>query len=178
MTVTELERKAWWLIALAKITTNKSRRKELMQEAFKLATRANVLRQLEFDNEELNGRSTIGDQGYGMRLSNRDGRTLWVYLDAESRADALWAANALGGACSDYFEDFDLWDATNHLLSAETKLSPFFFSDSAEEVATASQQSLLNVEETLMRSEVAVAQSRRLLEATAALRDRLAHCEN
>ena len=177
MTVTELERKAWWLIALAKITSNKSRRKELMQEAFDLATRASTLRQLEFYNEELNGRSSIGDQGYGMRLSNSDGRTLWVYLHAESRADALWAANALGGACSDYFEDFDLWDATNHLLSAETKLSPFF-SDSAEEVAAASQQSLLDTEETLMRSEVAVAHSRKLLEATAALRNRLARHGN
>ena len=80
MTVTELERKAWWLIALAKIATNKTRRKELMQEAFDLATRASTLRQLEFYNEELNGRSSIGDQGYGMRLSNSDGRTLWVYL--------------------------------------------------------------------------------------------------
>ena len=112
-----------------------------------------------------------------MRLSNSDGRTLWVYLHAESRADAMWAANALRGACSDYFEDFDLWDAPNHLLSADTKLS-FFFSDSAEEVATASQQSLLDTEETLMRSEVAVAHSRTLLEATAALRNRLAHHEN
>ena len=178
MTVTELERKAWWLIALAKITTNRTRRKELMQEAFDLATRASTLRQLEFYNEELNGRSSIGDQGYGMRLSNRDGRTLWVYLDAESRADAMWAANALGGACSDYFEDFDLWDATNHLLSAETKLSPFFFSDSAEEVATASQQSLLDTEEAILHSNVSVAHSRRLLEATAVLRNRLARHEN
>jgi hypothetical protein len=178
MTVTELERKAWWLIAMTKINTNKTRRKELMQEAFDLATRASTLRQVEYYNEELNGRSSIGDQGYGMRLSNRDGRTLWVYLDAESRADAMWAANALGGACSDYFEDLDLWDATNHLLRAETKLSPFFFSDSAEEVATASQQSLLDTEEAILHSNVSVAHSRRLLEATAVLRNRLARHEN
>jgi len=112
-----------------------------------------------------------------MRLSNSDGRTLWVYLHAESRADAMWAANALRGACSDYFEDFDLWDAPNHLLSADTKLS-FFFSDSAEEVAAASQQSLLDVEETLLHSQVAVAHSRKLLEATAALQNRLARHEN
>ena len=74
MTVTELERKAWWLIALAKITTNKTRRKELMQEAFNLATRASALRQLEFGDEELNGGSSIGEQGYRMRLSNGDGQ--------------------------------------------------------------------------------------------------------
>jgi hypothetical protein len=112
-----------------------------------------------------------------MRLSDSDGITLWVYLQAESRADAMWTAYALGSACSDYFEDFDLWDGTNHLLSAETKLSSFF-SDSAEEVAAASQQSLLETEETLLHSEVAVARSRKLLEATAALRDRLTRREN
>ena len=111
-----------------------------------------------------------------MRLSNWDGVTLWVYLQAESRADAMWAAYALGHACSDCFDDFDLWDSTNHLLSTDTKFSSFF-SDSAEEVAAASQQCLLDVEETLLHSKVAVARSRRLLDATAALRDRLARHE-
>jgi len=177
MTVKELESKAWQLIGMAKVATNKTRRKVLMQEAYNLLARASALRQLDLDSEELNGHSAIGGQGYRMRLSNWEDATLWVYLHAESRADAMWAANALAGACSDYFEEFDLWDGTNHLLSADTKLS-FFFSDSGEEVAAASQQSLLDTEETLMRSEVAVAHSRRLLEATAALRNRLAHHEN
>jgi hypothetical protein len=177
MTATELESKAWRLIAMAKVATNKSRRKLLMQEAYNLHARASALRQLDLDCEELNGGSSTGEQGYRMRLSNWDGATLWVYLRAESRADAMWAANALGGACSDCFEDFDLWDGTSHLLSADTKLS-FFFSDSAEEVATASQQSLLDTEEAILHSNVSVAHSRRLLEATAALRDRMARHEN
>jgi len=172
MTATELESKAWRLIAMAKVATNKTRRKVLMQEAYNLLARASALRQLDLDSEQLSRGSSTGEQGYRMRLSNWDGTTLRVYLQAESRADAMWAAHALAGACSDYFEDFDLWDGTNHLLSADTKLS-FFFSYSAEEVAAASQQSLLDTEETLMRSEVAVAHSRKLLEATAALRDRL-----
>jgi len=112
-----------------------------------------------------------------MRLSNWDGATLWVYLKAESRADAMWVAHALAGACSGYFEDFDLWDGMNHLLNADTKLSNFF-SNSAVEVSTASQQSLLDTEEAILHSKVSVARSRRLLEATAALRNRLAHHEN
>jgi hypothetical protein len=177
MTVKELESKAWQLIGMAKVATNKTRRKVLMQEAYNLLARASALRQLDLDSEQLNGHSAIGEQGYRMRLSNWEGATVWVYLHAESRADVMWAANALAGACSDYFEEFDLWDGTNHLLSADTKLS-LFFSDSGEEVAAASQQSLLDTEETLMRSEVAVAHSRTLLEATAALRNRLAHHEN
>ena len=112
-----------------------------------------------------------------MRLYISDGRTLWVYLKAESRADAMCAAHVLWQACSDRFENFDLWDGTTHLLGADTKLSSFL-SDRAEEVTGASQQSLLDTEETLLHSEVAVARSRKLLEATAALRDRLTRHEN
>jgi hypothetical protein len=148
-----------------------------MQEAFDLLTRVSALRQIDVDTEEPNGDSSIGEESYRMRLSNWDGATLWVYLQAESRADAMWVANALAGACSGYFEDFDLWDGTNHLLNADTTLSSFFF-DSAVEVSRASQQSLLDTEETLLHSKVAVARSRRLLEATAALRDQLARHEN
>jgi hypothetical protein len=173
----ELERKAWRLITLAKTAVNKTRRKVLMQEAFDLLTRASWLRQVDLDNEEVNGGFSIGEQAYRMRLSSEDGTTLWVYLRTDSRADAMWAAYALGHACSDYFEDFDLWDGTNHLLSADTKFSSFF-SDSAEEVAAVSQQSLLDTEETLLHSKVAVARSRRLLEATEALRDRLGRHQN
>jgi len=154
----ELESKAWRLIGMAKIASDKSRRKMLMREAFDLVTRASVLRQLDLDSEGVNGGSSTGERGYRMRLSNGDGATLWVYLRAESRADAIWAANALGSACSDYFEDFDLWDGTNHLLSADAKFTSFF-SDSAEEVGTASQHSLLDTEEALLRSKVAVARS-------------------
>jgi len=178
MTAKELESKAWRLIGSAKIAGDKARRKVLMQEAFDLLTRASALRQLDLDSEEeLNGGTSIEERGYRMRLSNWDGATLWVYLKAESRADAMWVAHALAGACSGYFEDFDLWDGMNHLLNADTKLSNFF-SNSAVEVSTASQQSLLDTEEALLHSKVAVARSHRLLEATVALQNRLARHEN
>src|SRR5215472_16358397 len=154
MTAKELESKAWGLIGMAKIASDKTRRKVLMQEAFDLITRASALRQLDPDSEELNGGSSVEENGYRMRLANWDGATLWVYLQVESRADAMWAANALGVACSDCFEEYDLWDGTTLLLSAETKLSSFFFSDSAEEDAITSQYSLLDTMEVLVRSEV------------------------
>lgn len=169
----ELE-KAWRLIGMAKVAVNKTRRKLLMQEAFDLLTRASALRQLEPDSEAMNGRE-IGEQAYRMRLSNGDGATLWVFLQAESRADAIWTAKALAEACSDLFEDYDLWDGASHLRDPGQSL---FFCDSAEEVAAASQHSLLDVEETLLHSHAALAQSRRLLEATATLRDRLVRGKN
>jgi hypothetical protein len=177
MTAKELESKASRVIGMAKIAVNKTRRKVLIGEAFDLLARASALRKSESDHEEINGGFSTGEQGYGMRLSNWDGATFWVYLKAESRADAMWAAHVLWRACSDHFDDFDLWDGTTHLLGADTKLSSFL-SDSVEEVAAASQQSLLETEDTLLHSEVAVARSRKLLEATAALRDRLAHHGN
>ena len=173
ITAKELERKAWRLIYKARAASDRNRRRLLMQEAFDLVKRVGTLRQLETGERDI----APFAEGYQLRLSNGEGGTLWIDLDVESRVEAAWAASALATACAEEFEDFDLWDGTSHLLSADTKLS-FFFSDSAEEVAAASQQSLLDVEETLLHSQVAVAHSRKLLEATAALRDRLAHHEN
>jgi len=177
MTRKELESKAWQLIAMAKTASDKARRQVLMLEAFGLLRRASALRQLDSDGgEELNGGTSVKEQGYRMRLSNWDGATLWVHLRAESRADAAWVAHALPGACSGYFEDYDLWDGTNHLLNADTTPSVFFF-NSAVEVSTANQRSLLDTEEALLHSKNAVAHSRRLLDATTALRGRLARRE-
>ena len=171
----EMEKKAWRLIGMAKVSVNKTRRKLLMQEAFDLLGQASALRQLDPNGEELNGGVDIWEQGYRLRLSNGDGVSLWVFLQAESRADAAWTAKALAEAWSEHFDDYDLWDGVSHLRDPGPSL---FFCDSAEEVAATSQQSLLEVEETILHSHAALAHSRRLLEATAALRDRLARHEN
>jgi hypothetical protein len=50
MTRKELENRAWRLIGMAKIASDRSRRKMLMQEAFDLATRASALRELDLDS--------------------------------------------------------------------------------------------------------------------------------
>ena len=175
MTAKELESKAWQLITMAKIAGDKAQRKVLLQEAYDLLARATATRQSDSNSEEELNRSS-STEGYRMRLSNWDGATLWVYLRAESRADAMWVAHALAGACAGYFEDYDLWDGENHLLNADTTLSAFF--NGSGEISTASQQSLLDTEDALLHSKVTVARSRRLLEATAALRNRLARHEN
>src|SRR5690348_9097859 len=120
MKTAELESKAWGLIDLAKSAISKARRKLLMQEAFDLLVRASTLRQLDVDDEALTGIALLEEQGYRMRLCEQDGAALWVYLQAENRADALWAAGALAEACADCFEEFDLWDGPRHLLRSET----------------------------------------------------------
>jgi hypothetical protein len=103
---------------------------------------------------------------------NGDGTTLWIYLAVESRADAVWAARALAKACSDHYEDFDLWDGSSHIAGSETKRLAHLV-DTAEEVTIASQQSVLDAEDALLRSELVIARSRKLLEATEELRYRL-----
>jgi hypothetical protein len=169
MTAAELESKAWRLIAAAKTALTKARRRLLMQEAFDLITRACALRQL--DGEAANG-VVLSGVDYRLRLSNRDGNTLWILLDVESRADAIWAAHMLAEACADEYEDYDLWDGPVHVAGNEIKgLS--YLADTAEEVAVASQHAVLDAEDVLMRSERAIARSQRLLAATELLRSRL-----
>lgn len=172
MKTAEIESKAWQLIDLARTAISKARRRLLMQEAFDLLTRAGALRQLDIEDEASIG-APLPEEGYRMRLCERDGLAFSIHLQAGNRADAIWAAWALAEACADCFEEFDLWDGAKHVLRSETMTSQFL-TDSAEEVSAATQQSLLETEEALLRSHVAVARSRRLLAATAALRKRLA----
>src|SRR5262249_48252783 len=115
-------------------------------------------------------------EGYWMRLTESNGAAHWICLDVESRADAIWAAHALASACSDKCEDFDLWDGESYVVGNETK-EIFHLTDTAEEVTLASQQSVLDTEEAILRGKTTLARSRKLLDATEGLRNRLVHRE-
>ena len=166
ITAKELERKAWRLIYKARATSDRNRRRLLMQEAFDLVKRAGTLRQLE------TGKTDIAPfaEGYQLRLSNGEGRTLWIDLDVESRVEAAWAASALATACAEEYEDFDLWDGSTQLPGREI-LS--IFADSPEGVSVVTQQAVLDLEEMLLRTHAKLACSRTLLKATALLRRQL-----
>ena len=166
MTAKELERKAWRLIYKARATSDRNRRRLLMQEAFDLVKRVGTLRQLETGENQI----APFAEGYQLRLSNGDGSTLWIDLDVESRVEAAWAAYALATACAEEYEDFDLWDGSTQLPGREI-LS--IFADSPETVSTATQQTVLDQEEMLLRSHAKLARSRTLLRETALLRRRL-----
>ena len=166
MTAKELERKAWRLIYEARVTSDRNRRRLLMQEAFDLVKRVGSLRKLE------TGESDVAPfaEGYQLRLSNGEGGTLWIDLDVESRVEAAWAAYALAAACAEEYEDFDLWDGSTQLSGREI-LS--VFADNPEGVSAAAQQAVLDREEVLLQSHAKLARSRTLLEETALLRRQL-----
>jgi hypothetical protein len=166
MTAKELESKAWRLIYQARVTSDRNRRRLLMQEAFDLVKRVGALRHLEAGENDI----APFAEGYQLRLSNGEGSTLWIDLDVESRVEAAWAAYALATACAEEYEDFDLWDGATQLPGREI-LS--IFADSAEGVSTATQQAVLDQEERLLRSHAKLAGSRTLLEQTALLRKQL-----
>lgn len=71
------------------------------------------------------------------------------------------ALSCTGGSCSDSYEDFDQWDRSVHVIGVET-MGPSFLSDIANEVTAASQQALLEIEESILQSKVKLAQSRSL----------------
>ena len=167
MTAQELERKAWRLIAAAKVAHDRNRRRLLMQEAFDLVRRVSTLRQPE--TGEIENVPPFAD-GYQLRLSNAEGRTLWIDLSVESRADAVWAAYALATGCAEEYEDFDLWDGSDHLLNHQIAS---ILSDTPQEVSLATQLAVIEREETLLQSHAKLAKSRKLLEETAALRYQL-----
>jgi hypothetical protein len=150
----------WQLIDAVKGTTNLKRRRLLIDEAYELLRRA---RQMQHDNDE-------AEEPYRLWLSSITGKTLWIDLKTETRADALWAADGLAAVCADEYDEFELWHGSTVLLNAETKDSCFSLKTGFE-VSLTSQQSVLETEDALLRSHIALAHSRKLLDASAELRD-------
>ena len=170
MTAERLQSKAWQVIQAARITRNPGRRRLLMREAFDLARRASVLRHGAI--EQRNGTVPF-TEGYQLRLRNGEGGSLWIDQNVEHRAEAIWAAYALATACTEQYQAYELWDGPDRLL-AEREIASIW-PDTAEEVSAATQQTVVECEELLLRSHATLAFSRVLLRKTQSLGSRLAH---
>jgi hypothetical protein len=155
----------WQLIDAAKGATDPKQRRLLIDEAYELMRRA---RQMRHGNAE--EKLSPQQESYRLWLSSNTGKTLWIDLKTESRADALWAADGLAAVCADEYDEFELWQGSTVLLNAETKVSCFSLKTGFE-VSLTSQQSVLETEDALLRSHTALARSRKLLDASAELRD-------
>jgi hypothetical protein len=166
MSIDELHNRAWRLISAAKLASRPERRRMLMSEAFDLIRAAKAMAAQEGEN------LTLRRHPYRVWLSRSDGATLWVDLDIESRADALWAADALAAACAEEYQEFGLWHGPTCLFTADTRYS-HFSPQSAIEVTLASQQAVLDAEELLQSSNAVLARSRKLLEVMAEMRKSL-----
>jgi hypothetical protein len=167
MSIDELHNKAWRLISAAKVASRPERRRMLMSEAFDLIREAKAIAVLAQSENKAAPRHP-----YRVWFSRPDGATLWVELEIESRADALWAADALAAACSEEYQEFGLWHGPTCLFTADTRYS-HFSPQSAVEVTLASQRAVLEAEELLQSSNTVLARSRKLLEATADMRKSL-----
>ena len=166
MTAKKLEDEAWRLIEAAKFAADPGRRRMLIQDAFELIKKARALR--DRDPGLADGLDDA-PEGYRLWFSRFDGATLWIDLRVESRPDALWATDALAAACSEQYEDFELWQGSRYLFGGETRHSRFSLNTGIE-VTLASQQSVLETEEALLKSHQGLARSATLLRATQLLR--------
>jgi hypothetical protein len=170
MMAKKLEDEAWRLIEAARFADGAGRRRLLIDEAFDLIKRAKELRELDAAEAESLAPAL---EGYKLWFTRGDGATLWIDLNISSRADALWAADALAAACAEQYEEFELWQGPVYLFGASTRYSQFSL-QTAVEVSRQSQQSVLETEEALLESHNSLARSRKLLAATAQLRQQLA----
>ena len=165
MAAKSLGRDIWRLIEMARGTVNPQRRRMLISEAFELMQDARDSRDL------------AGPEAYRLWFSRADGNTLWVEFDVGDPADAFWAADALAAVLSNQYEEYELWRRGRLLFGGLTQDCRFSL-DTGIEVTLASQRSVLETEDALLRSHRALARSNRLLEATETLRRRLSSATN
>ena len=80
-------------------------------------------------------------------------------FDADNDIDAIRIAQVLGDACSDNCDSFELWQEERKVDTA-----PGFQPVSLAELTQAHQQIVVETEETILKSEWTIAQSKRLIE--------------
>ncbi len=166
----ELRKKAMRLINEARPSTDPTRRHMLVAEAFELLQQADsILRRASAEANE----ARLRPERYRICFLQSDRISLWIDLDVDSKADAVWVAAALREACSDEDGDFELWRGLVCMVSNEADRGWNPLASSAD-ISAATQRRLLETEEALLNSRQAVARSGKLLAATARLREEMA----
>jgi hypothetical protein len=164
----QLREKASRLIEAAKTSMNPTRRRLLMDEAFELIRKSKHSR----DKEPARiRRASQPSQGFHMSLYAGGGTTLELELKVSSKADAFWAAATLAHACSDGYTDYTLREGTAY-LDCDKTISGRACEQTDSDVTLASLLSVLEIQETLLRTHEALSGSRTLLAATENLRMR------
>lgn len=160
----EMEQTASCLMECANAVPDRDRRRLLLREAFELVQRAAALREAQAGQRPAR-------IGYQLRLRNGHGASLWIDLHVEGRIDAIWAAYALAIACSEEYDEFDLWCGADRIVGASI---PWSLPDTVGGIAEATEREVLEREELLQQSHARLAHSRKLLHEIAFLRGRLA----
>jgi hypothetical protein len=85
---------------------------------------------------------------------------------------AMAVAYAVQDACSEFYQDFELWQGSRRVVG-HVQRGDQRRPDGAAEIAAAAQQQVVEIEESLISSRRCLAESSRLLAATEQLRNRL-----
>jgi hypothetical protein len=163
-----LEDQAWQLIEIVKRSPGMARGLVLMRQAFVLLKQAQKLRETakaDADTEPV-------EKHYRLWLETDDG-SMSISLNIEGIADAFWAAEALAAACAEHYTRFELWRGCRIIYGGATRNSSFPLNPSLA-IAHATQTAVLEREELLEASHVAVGRSKRMLAMTERLRQKLA----
>jgi hypothetical protein len=166
----ELRKKAMRLLNEAKPSTDPNRRHMLIGEAFELLQQADLVSRYT-PAEAIEAR--LKPELYRICYLRSDQIALWIDLDVDSRADAVWVTAALQEACSDEDGDFELWRGLACMFSneADRGWNPLIAS---ADISAATLGRLLETEDALLNSRQAVARSNKLLAATTRLREKMA----
>ena len=162
-----MESTARRLMECANAALDKGRRRLLLRQAFELVQRAVLVREAE--TWQAGQPPALAD--YRLRLGDGDGASLWIDLHIEGRVDAIWAAYALAIACSEEYDEFDLWCGNDRIAGASI---PWTLPETAGQIAEATERLVLERQDLLQQSHARLAHSSKLLHEIALLRSRLA----
>jgi hypothetical protein len=166
MVAQKLEDQAWQLIEVVKRSPGMARGLVLVRQAFELLKQAQKLRETAYADTEPT------QKHYRLWLEADDG-SMSISLNIEGIADAFWAAEALAAACAEHYTRFELWRGCRIIYGGATRNSSFPLNPSLA-IAHATQTEVLEREELLQASHVAVGRSKRMLAMTEQLRQKLA----
>jgi hypothetical protein len=165
-TADELREQAWRCLTASKTAADRASNLKLVDEAVELAERAGQLE------------STIADAGAGQQVSYRiyllNAGHIVSGLDFRFDSDeaALSIAYAIHGACSDEYGDFELWQGLRQVAGNVSVRGPRPAEDHLA-ISARAQDCVLSLEETLLFSRRAIAESQRLLARTQQLPESL-----
>jgi hypothetical protein len=163
----KLEDQAWQLIEVAKRSPVAVSRQALMKQAFELLKQGQKLREHANADAEIEPAETH----YRLWLEADDG-SVSISLKIECMADAFWAAEALAAACAERYTSFELWRGWRIIYGGSTRNCSFTVNPTLA-LTRATQAEVLEKEELLQASRIAVARGKRMLAMTEQLRQKL-----
>jgi hypothetical protein len=163
----ELRDAAWTLLKASSETEEPDRRRKLIDEAFELAQRAEAVARQEDSRPPGAARLT-----YRLYLIDGGHFAAARHFDIASDEAALAVAYAVYAACSESFQGFELWHGSR-LISADAQVIWPTLPDGPAGVFPTAQECVVELEESLLFSRRALAESRKLLATTDKLRTKI-----